>query len=299
MVHRSQFAIRLRQLAFASIFWISGAARAAEPILVRDFDVEPLPRNSSIPQHLLAVGETLFFSAEDPLHGRELWKSDGPGQGAQLVADLCPGVCSSLPRSFLAFGDDLLFLADDEDHAFVLWRTDGTRQGTRLVFEGSPGSGQFPVISTWVVRGRLVILANDSAGTSLWSSDGTRAGTRPYFTFPRDGEPVVATVPDVTPGERLYFQMATPSTGTEFWTTDGTAAGTYSLGDLNASGGSGFCGGKAEVTAERVEFAANRGGVDCELWTTNGSPAPPLNSSRRSISSACATVSAASTVNGI
>ena len=30
------------------------------------------------PSNFCAVGNTLFFTATDSLHGRELWKSDGP-----------------------------------------------------------------------------------------------------------------------------------------------------------------------------------------------------------------------------
>ena len=34
---------------------------------------------------------TLYFTADDGMHGRELWRSDGTASGTALVADLNPG----------------------------------------------------------------------------------------------------------------------------------------------------------------------------------------------------------------
>jgi ELWxxDGT repeat protein len=39
----------------------------------------------------------LYFSAEDGVTGRELWKTDGTETGTMQVKDLCPGSCDGLP----------------------------------------------------------------------------------------------------------------------------------------------------------------------------------------------------------
>src|SRR2546425_8174835 len=43
--------------------------------------------NSSRPDNLTNVNGTLFFVADDGMHGRELWKSDGSATGTVLVKD--------------------------------------------------------------------------------------------------------------------------------------------------------------------------------------------------------------------
>ena len=49
--------------------------------------------HGSSPSSLTAVGGTLFFTADDGIHGQELWTSNGSGSGTVLVKDIrsCSG----------------------------------------------------------------------------------------------------------------------------------------------------------------------------------------------------------------
>ena len=65
-------------------------------------DIRP-GKYSSNPSHLAAVGDTLFFSADDGSgSGRELWKSDGTAAGTVRVADIRPGKYGSNPSYLTA-----------------------------------------------------------------------------------------------------------------------------------------------------------------------------------------------------
>jgi trimeric autotransporter adhesin len=73
-----------------------------------------------------------IFTADDGVHGRELWRSEGTAAGTEMLGDLLPGAAGSDPAAFVAGdGDSTVFVAaSGTDGAPELWRTDGTRGGT-------------------------------------------------------------------------------------------------------------------------------------------------------------------------
>ena len=86
----------------------------------------------------------VYFSADDGVHGTELWVTDGTEDGTQLFADINPGALRSAPQSFKVAGGLLFFvtIVPDDRHFTVqtqLWVTDGTTEGTQMVFQ-EPGN---------------------------------------------------------------------------------------------------------------------------------------------------------------
>lgn len=59
---------------------------AAGTTMVRDSDADPY----SYPWHISAIGDKVAFSADDGLHGREPWITDGTIDGTRMIANLYP-----------------------------------------------------------------------------------------------------------------------------------------------------------------------------------------------------------------
>src|SRR3954468_3613554 len=106
-------------------------------VLVKDINTQAA---SSSPSAALTLGNIALFAADDGLHGRELWASDGSGQGTTLLMDIRPGSSGSSPTPLGVFDDYLYFSADDGVHGNELWRTDGTAQGTTLFKDFQPST---------------------------------------------------------------------------------------------------------------------------------------------------------------
>jgi ELWxxDGT repeat protein len=102
--------------------------------LVRRTDGHVINQNlaGSFPQHLTAVVDTLFFSADDGVNGQELWRTvpvPGGSFAAELVRqtngnDINPGPVGSDPADLVNVNGRLFFSADDGVHGRELWTFD-------------------------------------------------------------------------------------------------------------------------------------------------------------------------------
>jgi ELWxxDGT repeat protein len=111
----------------------------------------------------------LVFSAWDPDHGRELWRTDGTPGGTVLVADILPGPTSSSPEGLTFAGGQLVFSAQDGIHGRELWTTDGTAAGTRLLEDLAPGGVSSSPRGFTAAGDRLFFSADDGiTGREPW-----------------------------------------------------------------------------------------------------------------------------------
>jgi ELWxxDGT repeat protein len=250
----------------------------------------------SRPESLTLTGGEVFFVADDGIHGRDLWASDGTGEGTRLVKDLRPGRADPAAGNLIRVNDRLFFTAGDGTSSSDLWVSDGSEAGTHIVREFNPGAwGTYGYAE---VNGELyfslTLFDGRSWKSQIWRSDGTPEGTilvKEIGRFPpahltdvdgtlffmvstelwkSDGTPegtVLVAEPYSGPnpptlfwlagmGGRLFLYYA--STG--LWTSDGTAEGTVLLKDTGPGAGH----GSWTVANGKLFFATH-----C-LWTSDG-----------------------------
>ena len=102
------------------------AAEAKAFAQVKDIDTDV--GDSGNPTHLVAMGDNLYFSADEGTNGIELWKSDGTGGNTNRVTDIrTRGDHNANPTYLATLGNKVYFSAiDTADKGTELWSYDGT-----------------------------------------------------------------------------------------------------------------------------------------------------------------------------
>ncbi|MFN9843472.1 MAG: hypothetical protein ACK57Q_03965, partial [Planctomycetota bacterium] len=123
-------------------------------------------------ENLTAVGNLAFFTADDEVHGRELWVSDG--LTVTQVRDIYPGAPSGVLSGTLrarASVNGVVFAGSDGNDGLQIWVSDGTAVGTTQVGKIGPWAG-----SGAVDMGDFVEAGGD---TWFWCDDGI-TGKEPW-----------------------------------------------------------------------------------------------------------------------
>ena len=202
-------------------------------------DIVPGPASSLGPRWLpglsALVDGILYFTAEEPATGTELWKTDGTEVGTVLVADTSPGSEGSHLVHLTNVQGTLFFGRCDHQvspRSCELWTSDGTSSGTNLVADIA-----LPFWDLEDANGRLFLAACEDGGDcELWISDGTPDGTVKVMVFNPNGDrdyddwnpPILASL-----GDDVLF-AAVDDTGQGLWKSDGTLEGTARI--VNISG---------------------------------------------------------------
>lgn len=228
---------------------------------------------NSFPRYLSSGNNKLFFSADDGVHGRELWVYDKFQNSTYLVKDIVEGVQSGIINSnFVVHNDQLFFTAFNTSSGIELWTSNGTEQGTFLLKDINVGTSNSSVRNMFIYNNMLFFSADDGInGSELWISDGTNQGT--------------SLLKDINPGSNssfpgnffifngyLFFTAYTPNQGLEIWKSDGTTEGTNLFIDINI----GFSSGLLQESTflifnNNFYFFADNGTTGFELWKSDGS----------------------------
>ncbi len=138
---RSALAVSAFVLIASSVVSLAGSVTARATNSGAQAHGAPLRQASSA-----TLGGTLYFRADDGIHGPELWKSDGTAAGTVMVKDIRPGPTGSNPGLLTLVRGVLFFRANDGEHGSALWESDGTKAGTALVKDINPARrGSHPV----------------------------------------------------------------------------------------------------------------------------------------------------------
>lgn len=202
--------------------------------------VESFQNNSNgfTPMLLVEMGGILYFSADDGIHGWELWRSDGTVAGTYLVKDIRDEECQ-----------------DDGNGGQTC-----NNYGSLIVhcWNNDPSSCHYPEI----VAGNEKLfftgfdgIPGTETSVALFVSDGTSAGTQlvkrswtnwnPAFVSeegwgetpgPRYLIPIPSSgfIPDrvVYAAQDVHGEINSPPTGDELWISDGTESGTIMIANI-------------------------------------------------------------------
>jgi len=291
--------------------WVSDGTRAGTR-LVRDVCPGPCDglNNSGLVSHLAAIGNLVFFTADDGITGQELWVTDGTPEGTSLVTDLSPGLFRFEPVDLTPFGGALFFAPGVVDLGGI-WRSNGSSAGTFRLNVPCTSFCDAPSRVLGATAQRLLLqsgFCQPGQGTNLWtySTAGqfrsiplcagdtfTAAAFQGNEAFVGLDQPASLWKVDLTTGgavqlaswpsnsigpedltvsdSLLFFTNSTTAAGRELWVSDGTAAGTRSLNlSPEAARSIPFYPLSLTPLGNRVVFDAFGDAVGYEPWVSDG-----------------------------
>ncbi len=240
---------------------------ALTPYLVKDLDPTSLPAGSN-PWGFRSLGSVAIFQAEEPDHGRELWRTDGTPEGTYRLTDACAGTCSTYFYYGFPTNNRLFFsLQTAPSTDKETWWTDGSVAGTRRLefpaeIERVTEYDYMEGLHTLLFSGR-----NAASHASLWRSDGTATGATKLVDFQGTGS--TGSASNFTAfGTRIMFSVRGTSGTNGLWITDGTSAGTKFIADPLQGQRYGVFPFVALGNRMFVEVVSENRGR--ELWVSNG-----------------------------
>ncbi len=227
------------------------------------------------PENITAIGSTLYFGADHPTLGHELYKSDGTLFGAEIIKDTNSGANGAGFSSFTSYNGAIYFCREQRtgfsSENAEIWKTDGTVSGTSLVKSyaiTNYGTGLFPYFRRFTIANNLLFFSGENK--KVYRTNGTDPGTIELATF-NNLDSMAAL--NNTVYIRAYSGSPDDWSGRlDLWKSDGSVAGTVLLKDLNTGqrspGTSATCG--FVVKDGYLYFDSRDAMHGLELWRSDG-----------------------------
>ena len=179
----------------------------------------------------------LYFQAETPSDGIELWKLN-PEDGTYEQWDLLAGSGDSYPFFFHDFEEGFFFYAADE-FGYEPFFSDGTESGTVMLADINPEESAISTHYAITIGDNLIFIGRPADDNlQLYATNGTPEGTQ-AITNER-GHDIVQHGEFVVYDDLMWFRANNEDNGSELWVTDGTEEGTYLHTDLAPGTSSGL-----------------------------------------------------------
>ena len=185
--------------------------------LIRDINPGPASSGGVGTALSLPFNGEVFFAAQSPSFGVEVWKSNGGG--AQLLRDIALGEDDSNPFNFLEFNNELYF-GTKSGAGPQLWKTNGTGADLVATFEPN-GAHDAPWMAVVFDDHLLFRVETGNEGLELWATNG-RIGQVKLVADINPGPPDGISRPTswVLNENRLLFLADDGEHGRELWRLD-------------------------------------------------------------------------------
>lgn len=198
--------------------------KSGDAQMVKDIGLPQQSRMTAL-RSMTGLGDFVYFVADSPAYGAELWCLPPGAEGPYLVQDLFLGPAGSHPEALTPLGDKLFFIADSVETGPTLWWTAPSEKAVHRAFPDDVELKAICSLTAW--RERLFFVASDPTfGEELWC-----------LTPPQDRPVLVKDICEGIKGSHPEGLCAIPNgvvfaatedTGTRsFWLTDGTKEGTH------------------------------------------------------------------------
>ncbi|MDC0526370.1 hypothetical protein OAO35_00260 [Euryarchaeota archaeon] len=187
----------------------------------------------------ILVGDTIYFSADDGITGRELWAHDTSNSSTWQVADINNGEWHGVP------GQYLLMLIDDTIYfdAFngiimssTLWAHDTSNSSTWMAADTlATGWTMSILVGDTIYYGA----ANLTDGFELWAYDTSNSSAWQVADINPEGDSNPGEQGmEILVGDTIYFAADDGITGFELWAHDTSNSSTWQVADIRPNGGS-------------------------------------------------------------